>query len=456
MIPAMLARIAEIVGGQLSTPQAGEILVDGAVVTDSRQAGPGSLYVARIGEHADGHRYVADARERGAVAALVSQPVDDIPHVLVPDVQEAFAALAGAVIEAVPDLLVIGVTGSSGKTSTKDLLAAVLGSHAPTVANIGSLNSEVGVPLTVCRTSPDTRHLVVEMGARGIGHVRYLAEMTHPRIGVVLNVGTAHVGEFGSKEGIAVAKAELIESLPAEGLAVLNADDPAVAAMAPRTRARVVLTGRGDSATVRATHIVLHDTGHASFTLTTPEGEAQVDLAVLGEHMVDNALAVAAVAREAGMALPEIAAALSCARLQSRWRLEQHERTDGVTVLNDAYNANPDSMAAALRTLAVMGRERRTWAVIGEMLELGEDSDAAHQECGAQAASLGIDRVIAVGPGATAVARGAGPRGEVVSDVDEAFSLLTEQLSSGDIVLLKSSRDSGLSALGERLTGEGA
>lgn len=451
MIPLSLGRIAEITGGSLSSPDAAGVLIDGPVVTDSRQAGPGSLYVARIGEQADGHRYTPDAVGRGAVAALVTTPVAGAPYVLVPDVQEAFAALATAVIDGIEDLMVVGITGSSGKTSTKDVLAAVLAEHAPTVANVGSLNSEVGVPLTVCRATPDTRHLVLEMGARGLGHIRYLTDMTHPRVGVVLNVGSAHVGEFGSQEAIAVAKGELVEALPPDGLAVLNADDALVAAMASRTVARVVLTGRGAGADVRATDIAVGGDGCATYTLTTPEGSAPVRLAVLGEHMVDNTLAVAAVAREAGMAVADVAAALSRARLASRWRLERHDRPDGVTILNDAYNANPDSLAAALRTLATMADGRRTWAVIGEMLELGDDSAAAHRQAGALAAALGIDRVLAVGPGAAPVADGAGERGSTTADLDSAYDLLAEALAPGDLVLLKSSHSSGLRHLGDRL-----
>ncbi|GAB76482.1 UDP-N-acetylmuramoyl-tripeptide--D-alanyl-D-alanine ligase [Austwickia chelonae] len=454
MIPLTLSRIAEITGGRLSEGAVGSIVIDGPVVTDSREAGPGSLYIARVGEQTDGHRYVGQAALNGALAALVTAPVDELPFVLVPDVQEAFSSLASAVIDDIAELTVIGVTGSSGKTSTKDLLAAVLGESASTVANIGSLNSEVGVPLTVCRAVPETRHLILEMGARGLGHVKYLTDMTRPRVGVVLNVGSAHVGEFGGIGAITEAKRELVESLPKDGLAVLNADDPRVASMAAHTSARVVLTGRCASADVRAADISMSDQGTASFLLIFPEGEARVDLKVLGEHMVDNCLSVAAVAREVGMDVRQIAGALGRARLSSRWRLERHDRQDGVTVLNDAYNANPDSLAAALRTLAAMGSGRRTWAVIGEMLELGEESESAHRASGALAASLGVDRVIAVGEGAFPVAEGAGAYGRTVADIDEAYELLTAELVQGDIVLLKSSRNSGLRHLGERLAEE--
>ncbi len=459
MIPLTLEEIARVTGGRLGPGRAGgepgKVLVDGPVVTDSRQAQPGSLYVARIGEHADGHIYTGGAAAAGAVAALVTREITELPYVLVDDVQEAFAALAGHVVSAVPGLRVIGLTGSSGKTSTKDLLDAVLSEHGPTVATQGSLNSEVGVPITVCRTMPDTRYLVLEMGTRGPGQIRYLTEMTHPDVGVELNVGTAHVGEFGSRERIAQAKAELVEALPADGLAVLNADDPLVAAMAGRTRARVVRTGRAEASggppDVRAQDVTLDADGRASFTLRTPEGSAPVALRLLGEHMVDNALAVAAVAREMGMGVADVAAALSRAERASRWRLEQHDRPDGVTVLNDAYNANPDSLAAALRTLAAMGRGRRTWAVIGEMLELGEGAGAAHREAGRQAAALGVDELVAVGEVAGQAVSGFGARGRCVSDLGAAYDLLVAELAPGDIVLLKSSHGSGLRHLGDRL-----
>ncbi len=484
MIPLTLEEIARITAGRVGPSQGpgsrrtepGKVVVDGPVVTDSRQAQAGSLYVARIGEHADGHLYAGGAAAQGAVAALVTREVTEVPYVLVDDVQEAFAALAEHVVRSVPGLQVIGLTGSSGKTSTKDLLEAVLSEHGPTVATQGSLNSEVGVPITVCRTMPDTRYLVLEMGTRGPGQIRYLTEMTHPSVGVELNVGTAHVGEFGSRERIADAKGELVESLPADGLAVLNADDPLVAAMAGRTRARVVRTGRdapgrdtpgretagretagretagpGKAPEIRAGDVRVDAQGRASFTLHTPEGSAPVALRLLGEHMVDNALAAAAVAREMGMGVADVAAALSRAERASRWRLERHDRPDGVTVLNDAYNANPDSLAAALRTLAAMGRGRRTWAVVGEMLELGGGAEAAHREAGQQAAGLGVDELVAVGEMAGEAARGFGARGRTVGDLDAAYDLLAAELAPGDIVLLKSSHGSGLRHLGDRL-----
>jgi UDP-N-acetylmuramoyl-tripeptide--D-alanyl-D-alanine ligase len=417
-------------------------------VTDSRECGPGGLYVARVGEHADGHAFVPDAAARGAVAALTARLVDGLPCVVVDDVQLAFGHLARGVVDAASGLRIIGITGSSGKTSTKDLLASVLATAGETVAPVNSLNGEVGVPLTVCRITPSTKHLVVEMGARGIGHLRYLTQIAPPQIGIVLNVGSAHVGEFGSRENIARAKAELPQAVPADGLAILNADDPLVAAMAPGLAARVCLVGTSPDAQVLAEDIVLDAAGRAAYTLVAPQGQAQVSLRLVGPHHVANSLAVAAAALELGLPLDAVAAALSAALPASRWRMEVTRRADGVTVVNDAYNANPESMRAALDALAGMAAAGRRWAVVGEMLELGESSHAEHAAIGRYAAQLGIDRLVAVGAGARSVGAA-----EWVRDTDAAFDLLRVELAPGDIVLFKSSRDSGLRWLGDRVAG---
>ncbi|HET8594929.1 MAG TPA: UDP-N-acetylmuramoyl-tripeptide--D-alanyl-D-alanine ligase [Intrasporangium sp.] len=449
MIPLSLTRVAELTGGVLHGPErAGELVIDGPVVTDSRECGPGGLYVARIGEHADGHAFVPEAAARGAVAALTSRVVDDLPCVVTDDVQLAFGRLARGVIDAAPDLHVIGITGSSGKTSTKDLLASVLATAGETVAPVNSLNGEIGVPLTVCRVTPSTRHLVVEMGARGIGHLRYLTQVAPPGIAIVLNVGSAHVGEFGSRENIARAKAELPQALPADGLAILNADDPLVAAMAEGLAARVCFVGTSERAAVRAEGVVLDEAGRAAYTLVAPQGRAPVSLGLVGPHHVGNSLAVAAAALELGLPVEAIASALSAARPVSRWRMEVTQRPDGVTVINDAYNANPESMRAALDALAAMTTSGRRWAVVGEMLELGESSAAEHAAIGRYAAELGIDRLVAVGDGARSVGAP-----EWVSDTGAAFDLLRVELEPGDLVLFKSSRDSGLRWLGDRVAG---
>jgi UDP-N-acetylmuramoyl-tripeptide--D-alanyl-D-alanine ligase len=473
VIPLSLKEIAEITNGRLEgidDAAASELVVDGPVVTDSREAGPGGLYIARIGEQLDGHQFVAGARDQGAIAALTTRPVEELPCVVVEDIQNGLAALARAVVDRHPDLTVIGITGSSGKTSTKDLLGAVLAAHAPTVAPVGSLNSEVGVPLTVFRVTPQTRYLVVEMGARGIGHIAYLTTIAPPRIGIELNVGTAHVGEFGSREAIATAKSELVAALPADGVAVLNADDTAVRAMADVTDARVVLVGAAADAQVRAEDISLDAFGRPSFTLvvTSPDAEPvsrPVTLALHGEHHVGNALAVVAAALESGVDLDLTVRVLSTATPASRWRMEVTERPDGVTVVNDAYNANPDSMRAALKALVAMSRAedgtpRRTWAVLGSMLELGDDSLTEHDAIGRLAVRLNISRLVVVGETARPMATGAQHEGswgeEVVwvPDADAAHELLADKLLPGDVVLLKSSRDAGLRWLGDRVAAE--
>ncbi len=467
MISLSVAEVARIVGGTLvgiDDVDARATVVDGPVVTDSREAGRGGLYVARVGEHADGHDFVEGAARRGAVAALVTRPVAHGACIVVGDTQEAFAALSREVVARVPGLEVIGITGSSGKTSTKDLLGAVLAGMGPTVAPLGSYNSEVGVPLTVCRVTGDTRYLVVEMGARGVGHVRYLTEVAPPRIGVVLNVGTAHLGEFGSRAAIGRAKSELVEALPAGGVAVLNADDDIVRSMAASTAGRVVLVGESAEAHVRAVSVEVGADGCPSFDVVTPSGRGRVRLGLVGRHHVGNALAVLAVVLELGLSLPEALRALERARPESRWRMEVTERGDGVTVVNDAYNANPDSMRAALAALQQLGRDRRTWAVLGSMLELGEEADTLHAEVGAEAVGRGIDELLVVGDLARATADGAeaalGARTDTgavtrvrhVPDAASAEELLRTELRRGDVVLFKSSRDAGLRLLGDRLT----
>ncbi|HEY6743433.1 MAG TPA: UDP-N-acetylmuramoyl-tripeptide--D-alanyl-D-alanine ligase [Lapillicoccus sp.] len=464
MIPMPLRDVALLADGSVHPVATGGIVVDGPVVTDSREAGPGSLYVARVGEHADGHAYVGAARDRGAVAALTSRVVAELPCVVVDDVQTAFGRLARGVVDRATGLTVVAVTGSSGKTSTKDLLAQVLGTAGETVAPVNSLNGEIGVPLTACRVTPATRFLVAEMGARGVGHLAYLTTIAPPDVAVVLNVGVAHVGEFGSKEAVAQAKGELVEALRPEGLAVLNADDPEVAKMRSRTQARVVTVGTwADDADIRAADVRLDALGRASFVVEVPDGRAQVDLQLSGAHHIGNALAVVATALECGLSLDQAATALSKARPASRWRMEVHERPDGVTVVNDAYNANPDSMRAALEALRSIGRaaqpRRRTWAVLGEMLELGDLSRSEHERVGGWASALGVDRLVVVGQRAQAIADGAvgSTRGPtevtVVNDADDAYDLLQAHLRSGDVVLLKSSRDAGLRWLGDRLVG---
>ncbi|MGA5418864.1 UDP-N-acetylmuramoyl-tripeptide--D-alanyl-D-alanine ligase [Streptomyces lavendulocolor] len=464
MIALSLAEIAEIVGGQSHDIPDPAIQVTGPVVIDSRQVGPGSLFAAFAGENVDGHDYAHRAVEAGAVAVLATRPLG-VPAVVVDDVRTALGALARVVVGRL-GTKVVALTGSAGKTSTKDLIAQVLQRKGPTVWTPGSLNNEIGLPLTALRAEKDTEHLVLEMGARGIGHIRYLTELTPPRIGLVLNVGSAHIGEFGGREQIAQAKGELVEALPSAedgGIAVLNADDPLVRAMEKRTHARVTLFGEAEEAAVRAENVRLTGTGQPSFRLHTPTGCSDVTLRLYGEHHVSNALAAAAVAHELGMSVDEIATALSEAGSLSRWRMEVTERPDGVTIVNDAYNANPESMRAALRALAAMGQAAqakggRTWAVLGQMAELGDEALAEHDAVGRLAVRLNVSKLVAVGGReASWLQLGAyneGSWGEEsvhVSDARAAIDLLRSELRPGDVVLVKASRSVGLERIAQAL-----
>ena len=475
MIAFTAAEIADITNGRLAAEPG---ITPGSVVTDSREATTGSLYVAKPGETADGHDFVAAAFERGAVLALVEHDVADVagakyPAVVVQDSVLAMGALAAEAVRRIrasraadgEPLTVIGITGSAGKTTTKDLLAGILAAEGTTIAPQGSYNGEVGVPLTVFKAGVDTRYLVIEMGATGVGHISYLAEMVRPDIGVVLGVGTAHAGEFGGVENIARAKGELVEALPSAGTAVLNLDDARVAAMAGRTRATVLgytAQAAGDPAAaerVRAEDVELNAGGSPEFELFLPGESAglHVTAQLIGAHHIANLLAAAAAAHAAGVPAARIAASLSAQTAASRWRMERTERADGVTVINDAYNANPESMRAALRTLADLGRGRRTWAVLGAMLELGTDSIREHMAVGTQVVRLNISRLVVVGREArslyvSAVNEGSWGNECVFAETpEEAYELLQAELEPGDLVLFKSSNSIGLRHLGDRI-----
>ncbi|MEV0426744.1 UDP-N-acetylmuramoyl-tripeptide--D-alanyl-D-alanine ligase [Micromonospora sp. NPDC050495] len=445
MIPLSLAEVAGAVDGRLvaADPAA---RVTGTVEFDSRKVTPGGLFVAFPGEQVDGHDYAAAAVSAGAVAVLGTREVPGVPMVLVADALAAMGRLARAVVDRLPGLTVIGLTGSSGKTTTKDLIAQLTTRLGPTVAPPGSFNNELGHPYTALQADPETRYLIMEKGARGVGHVRYLCDVVPPRISVVLNVGVAHLGEFGSRETIALAKGELVEALPADGLAVLNADDPLVDAMAARTVARVVRYGESERAQVRATAVTLDERGRPSYTLVTPEGSAPVRLGLTGRHQVSNSLAAAAVARELGMPLAELAVALGELGLVSTRRMDVFERADGVTVIDDSYNANPASMSAALRALASMRGRGRTVAVLGYMAELGDFEAEGHQQVGRLAAELGVDRLLVVGEPAAPIHEGAtavgnwGGESVLLTDQAAAVEVLRGDLRPGDVVLVKGSR----------------
>jgi len=450
VIPLSLAQVAEVVGGEVvAEVPASDVEVHGPVVIDGREAGPGSLFAAFVGERTDGHEHVPQAAEAGAVAVLGSRPTD-LPTVVVDDVRAALQRLAAYVVGRVREaggLDVVGITGSQGKTSTKDLLGAVLAAAAPTVATRGSFNNELGMPLTALRVEQGTRFLVLELGARGRGHIAELTALVRPDVSVVLNVGQAHLGEFGSREAIAEAKGELVEALLPEGRAVLNAGDPRVIAMATRTQAPVLSFGDVPEAQVRVEDLVLDRLGRPSFTLATPAGSVPVALRLVGAHQALNAAAAAAAALAVGLTPEQVAAALGQVAALSQWRMELRELDRGVVVLNDAYNANPDSTRAGLDALATIGADegvRRTVAVLGEMRELGDTAAEEHRGVGKHARRLGVDVVVVVGEAAAAIAEGVGEAAVLLPDNAAATAWVAEHVVEGDAVLFKASNGARL------------
>ncbi|MGO9152343.1 UDP-N-acetylmuramoyl-tripeptide--D-alanyl-D-alanine ligase [Mycobacterium sp.] len=493
MIDLTVARIAEIVGGTLadiSPEAAADCHVTGAVEFDSRAVAPGGLFLALPGARSDGHDHAASAVAAGAAAVLAARPVG-VPAIVVapepgdsragvlehdPDgsgaaVLTALAKLAKAVATELVagGLRIIGITGSSGKTSTKDLVKAVLEPLGEVVAPPGSFNNELGHPWTVLRATRSTDFLVLEMSARHPGNIAELAAIAPPAIGVVLNVGTAHLGEFGSREAIARTKAELPQAVPPSGVVVLNADDPAVAAMADATKvtgARVVRVSRTGPSDIWAGPVTLDELARPTFTLHAGGDSAEVSLGVYGDHQVSNAMCAAAVALECGAGIEQVAASLARAGPVSRHRMQVTTRADGVTVIDDAYNANPDSMRAGLQALAWIAhgpdKPRRSWAVLGEMAELGEDAITEHDRIGRLAVRLDVSRLVVVGGGRSmsamhhgAVMEGSwGSEAVSVADGDAALALLRAELRPGDVVLVKASNAAGLGALADALAAD--
>ena len=484
MIKLSAAQIIEATGGTAIGLEGREeqVFADFAT-TDSREVQTGTLFVAKPGAVTDGHRFIPMAFERGATLALVEREVLDeqgvpYPSIQVPDVVLAMGDLARYSIEqmrAQGELTVIGITGSAGKTTTKDLLAAIFTPEGPTVAPVGSYNSEVGVPLTVFRADESTRYLVIEMGADRVGNIEYLANIAHPDHGAILKVGTAHAGEFGGVDNIERTKGELAEGVQPTGSLALNADDERVLRMASRSVAPITYFGVGEKTDangqpyeryVAALNLRTTDAGCPEFTLRLPDGsEYEISSQLIGEHHVHNLLAAATVAYNSGISGEKIARALNKAAAASKWRMARTDRADGVTVINDAYNANPESMAAALRTLAQLGRTvdpatgqpHRTWAVLGAMLELGDASVEEHDRIGRLVVRMNISKLIAVGDETKPIYNAAhlegswGNEATWVKTPEEAEQILRAEVRPGDIVLFKSSNGAKLGILGDQV-----
>jgi UDP-N-acetylmuramoyl-tripeptide--D-alanyl-D-alanine ligase len=465
VIGLTLAEFAAAVEGALALPDgvAPETVVSGSVQTDSRLVEPGSVFFALPGEETDGHLFASAAVEAGAALVIAERRLEvTVPQVVVPDGVAALAALARLVVARVRAhgrLRVAAITGSNGKTTTKNLLAAVLSAEGPTVAPRESFNNHVGAPISMLAVDDDTDFLISEMGASHVGEIARLISIVTPDVGVVLKVGLAHAGEFGGIDGVQLAKSEMVRELPSSAVAVLNRDDALVSEMASMTAARVVWFGLHPHADVRAVDIAATLDGTA-FTVQADGVSLPVQLRILGEHHVSNALAALAVAREFGVPLERAIPAIESVERAERWRMELLEGPDGMTVINDAYNASPDSTAAALKTLAqIVPPGRRSVAVLGEMAELGEFADEEHDRIGLLAVRLNIGKLVVVGERALRIHASASREGSWdgesvhVADPDAAYDLLREELRPGDVVLVKSSKSAKLRFLGDRIAG---
>jgi UDP-N-acetylmuramoyl-tripeptide--D-alanyl-D-alanine ligase len=464
VIPLTLAEVAEVVGGRLlSSPYPAGGIVHGSVQTDSRLVEQDSIFFALPGEVTDGALFAQAAEANGAVLIIAERELEvACAQIVVTSGLDALAALATEVIARVRasgHLSVVAITGSNGKTTTKNLLRAILSRQGKTVAPQGSFNNQVGAPISILGIDDSTRYLIVEMGASGAGEIARLVRIAPPDIGIVLKVGLAHVGEFGGIEAVQRAKSEMVTDLAADSIALLNSDDDRVAAMAELTRATVHRFGLGSQADVRADDLQTSADG-TQFTLVVDDLRMPVRLQILGEHHVMNALAALSAARELGVDLLEAIAAIETVARAERWRMELLRSSTGAVIINDAYNASPDSMAAALKTLAqIRGPENRSIAILGEMAELGEYSDEEHDRIGRLVVRLNIQKLIVVGRGARHIHNAAGLEGSwdgesvLVATPDEAYDLVRDELREGDIVLVKSSKSANLRFLGDRLGG---
>ncbi|MGZ8764273.1 MAG: UDP-N-acetylmuramoyl-tripeptide--D-alanyl-D-alanine ligase [Acidimicrobiia bacterium] len=448
-----LTEIAAVTGGALHGGPADR--VTNSFAFDSRRLEPGACFVA-LRDARDGHHYVADAFERGAHVALVERIPDDAPSgalIVVPDALAALGHLGRWARTRLAGATVVGITGSAGKTATKDLTAAALASSLAVHASVGSFNNELGLPLTLLAAPMGTEVVVAEMGARFTGNVADLCEIARPDVGVVTNIGLAHAEHLGGRPGIARVKGELLVALPAAGVAVVNADDEATRELVSLTRARVLRVGARADADVRTRDVRLDAELRPHFVLETPWGTSEVALGVRGKHQVQNAAMAAAAALSLRVPLADVVSGLAEATTAS-WRMQLHRSPDGVIVLNDAYNASPTSVAAALESFAHLAPDGRRIFVFGEMLELGDQSATEHAHVGALAAETGVDVLVTVGSGARPAADAARERGLTVVDAPDAAAALgavREAARPGDAVLVKASRAMGLEVLADAL-----
>ena len=462
MFDLTLGQVCDIVGGKLIGDAS--IRVSGISI-DSRSVHRGDLFAAIVGERADGHDFVSQAISAGASAALTSKDASG-SYVLVPaspdeldPVIHAIAKLSAHVRSLMRGVEVIGITGSSGKTSTKDMIGQVLSHAGNTHAPAGSLNNELGLPLTLLSAPIDVKYLVAEMGMRGFGHITHLCNLAQPTLGVITNVGHAHIGEVGSIEGIAKAKSELVSAIPSSGVVVLNADDLRVMAMQNLTEATVFTYGLAKTADVRAENLQLSAYGSYTFDLVYRGDRISASIPMLGEHNVLNALAAAAVGLAVGMEIEDIARALTTLKQMSKWRMEVHQIPGNVTIINDAYNANPESMTAALETLTSIPATGKTFAVLGKMHELGEASDAIHAQIATLATTLGVTHVLAVGesakcyglPDGSTSTEGMVQKSVWLPDFDSACDYINKEVNSGDVLLFKASRAEQFEVLADQI-----
>lgn len=465
MIALSLAELSAAVSGALLLPGSLDsgTVVPGPVETDSRRVAAGSIFFAMTGEVTDGHLFAQAAVDNGAAVIVVERDLGlPVPQVVVADTLTALADLARFVVASVRaggTLSVVGITGSNGKTTTKNMLRAILSPLGPTVAPPGSYNNQVGAPITMLGIDEQTRYLVVEMGASAEGDIARTIGIAVPDISVVLKVGLAHAGEFGGIEVTQRAKSEIVTQLPSTAVAILNRDDFRVAAMADLTAAGKVWFGLDASADVSADDLRATAAG-TTFTLHSDGRSRPVALRILGEHHVMNALAALAVARELGVDLDGAISALEGIERAERWRMELLRPSDGIVVINDGYNASPDSTAAALKTLAqIIEPGQRSVAVLGEMNALGEYADEEHDRIGRLVVRLNIHKLVVIGHRARHIHNAAGLEGSwdgesvLVETMDEAYDLVNGDLRAGDVVLVKSSNAAGLRHLGDRLGG---